>query len=314
MKPNRLHTNLRHNLGREIVAALADPTVVEIMLNPDGKLWIEHLGQPMQLAGKIPAEKAGLILSLVASSLDTTVTPANPIVEGELPLDGSRFEGMLPPIVSAPAFSIRKKASSVFTLEQYLSANILTGEQRALLLKAIESRWNILVVGGTGSGKTTLVNALIDHLASVFQEDRVVILEDTAELQSNSPNSVFLRTSDHVSMQRLVKTTMRLRPDRILVGEVRDSAALDLLKAWNTGHPGGIATVHANSVSGGLIRMEQLIGEATPAPMQALIAEAVDLVVFITRTNAAPGRKVTEIAQLGGFAAGTNQYQLEYLS
>jgi type IV secretion system protein VirB11 len=314
MKNERLHSNLRHNLGLDIVAALADPTVVEIMLNPDGKLWIEHLGSPMRFVDKIPAEKAGLILSLVASSLDTTITASNPIVEGELVLDGSRFEGMLPPIVSAPSFTIRKKASSVFTIEQYLKAGIITSSQQTVIADAIEAHKNILVVGGTGSGKTTLVNGLIDHLANVCQTDRLVILEDTSELQSTSPNAFFLRTSDHVNMQRLVKATMRLRPDRILVGEVRDSAALDLLKAWNTGHPGGVATVHANSVSGGLVRMEQLIAEASPAPMQMLIAEAVDLILFITRTPEAPGRKVTGIANLNGFNTTTNQYDLEYLS
>ena len=301
MKNERLHSNLRHNLGLDIVAALTDPTVVEIMLNPDGKLWIEHLGAPMKFVGNIPAEKAGLILSLVASSLDTTITATNPIVEGELVLDGSRFEGLLPPIVSAPSFTIRKKASSVFSIGQYVKAGIIDLTQANLIAKALRGRKNILVVGGTGSGKTTLVNALIDELSHACQSDRLVILEDTSELQSTSPNAFFLRTSDHVNMQRLVKATMRLRPDRILVGEVRDSAALDLLKAWNTGHPGGVSTVHANSVSGGLVRMEQLIAEASPAPMQMLIAEAVDLILFITRTPETPGRKVTEIATLNGF-------------
>lgn len=159
-----------------------------------------------------------------------------------------------------------------------------------------------------------MVNGCIDHLAGVCPEDRLVILEDTAELQSNSDNTVFLRTSDHVTMQRLVKATMRLRPDRILVGEVRDGAALDLLKAWNTGHPGGIATVHANSVRGGLVRLEQLIAEASPAPMQALISEAVDIIVFITRTANAPGREVSQMAILNGYDSTTHQYDLEYLS
>ncbi len=311
----RLRASLEHNLGPVIMAALRDPEVVEIMLNPDQTLWIERLGQDMVQHGTLAPAQGRLIVSLVASALDTTVTPERPIVEGELPPlaagGGSRFEGLLPPIVAGPSFTIRKRASKVFTLDEYVDSGILAPEARIVLDEAVASRRNILVVGGTGSGKTTFVNALIDGIATQCPEDRLVLLEDTAELQSRSPNTVFLRTSDGVGMQRLVKVTMRLRPTRILVGEVRDGAALDLLKSWNTGHPGGVATVHAGSAAGGLIRLEQLIAEATPAPMRTLIAEAVDLVVCIERTPA--GRRVSEIVRVRSLDPKTLSYDLEYL-
>jgi type IV secretion system protein VirB11 len=306
---NRLLANLEHNLGPVVMSALQDPDVVEIMLNPDGKLWIEKLGQEMRLASTIEPSQGRLIISLIASGLETVVTAENPIVEGELPLDGSRFEGLLPPVVSGPSFTIRKKASKVFTLENYIEAGILSPDQASSIRQAIQNRLNILVVGGTGSGKTTLVNACIHALAELCPNDRLLVLEDTMEIQSESPNTVFFHTSDHVDMRRLVKVTMRYRPTRIIVGEVRDGAALDLLKAWNTGHPGGIATVHANSAAEGLDRLEELIAEATPAPKQKLIGKSVGLVIFIERT---PGsRRITEILKVTGYDAGIHQYHTE---
>ena len=308
---NRLLANLEHNLGPVIMQSLCDPDVVEIMLNPDGNLWIEKLGQDMQQVSSLPPAQVRLIISLVASGLETVVTTENPIVEGELPLDGSRFEGLLPPVVSGPSFTIRKKASRVFSLEDYVAAGILNTECLVAIHTALVKRKNILVVGGTGSGKTTLVNALIHALSDLCPDDRLLILEDTMELQSRSKNAVFFRTSDFVGMSRLVKVTMRYRPDRIIVGEVRDGAALDLLKAWNTGHPGGIATVHANSATEGLDRLEELIAEATPAPKQKLIGKSVGLVIFIER--APGGRRVSEILEVIGHEAGINQYLTEVL-
>lgn len=288
------------------MSALRDPDVVEIMLNPDGNLWIEKLSQEMRLVSKIEPAQGRLIISLIASGLETVVTVENPIVEGELPLDGSRFEGLLPPVVSGPSFTLRKKASRVFTLENYIDAGILGPDLASFIRKAIQDRLNILVVGGTGSGKTTLVNAFIHALAEQCPDDRLLILEDTMELQSKSPNTVFFRTSDHVDMRRLVKVTMRYRPTRIIVGEVRDGAALDLLKAWNTGHPGGIATVHANSAEEGLYRLEELIAEATPAPKQRLVAHAVHLIVFIERVPG--GRRITEVLRINGYNAQEQAY------
>ena len=310
---NRLLASLEHNLGSTIVSALRDPDVVVIMVNPDCQIWIEKLGEEMKAVSEMNIEQARLVLSLVASGLGTTVNPEKPIIEGELPLDGSRFEGLLPPIVSAPSFTIRKKASRVFAIDEYIRQGIMPAFLLEVFRSALVSRRNILVVGGTGSGKTTLVNALILTLAGLCPEDRLLILEDTMELQSKSPNTVFLRTSDHVDMRRLVKVTMRYRPTRIIIGEVRDGAALDLLKAWNTGHPGGIATVHANSAAEGLDRVEELIAEATTAPKQKLIGKSINIVVFIERAPGNVGRRISEVLSVTGYDAKNHKYQTEVI-
>jgi P-type conjugative transfer ATPase TrbB len=296
---HRLQEKLRRELGPELCALLEAPDVLEIMLNPDGQLWAEHLGQGMSLVGSMNAAQAESLMATVAATLRTTITRENPILECELPLDGSRFEALIPPVVSSPIFTIRRKASKVFSLDDYVTAGILTEAQRKSIAAAVASRQNILVVGGTGTGKTTLTNAIIDQMVQSTPQHRLVIIEDTAEIQCAASNAVILRATDTVDMLRLLKATMRLRPDRILVGEVRGAEALALLKAWNTGHPGGVATVHANHALAGLIRLEQLISEATPAPMQTLIAEAVDLIVFITKT--ATSRRVEEVIAVKGF-------------
>ncbi len=235
---------------------LSEPDVVELMLNPDGALWLDQLGQPMRCVGSMQSTTAESFIATVAATLRATVTRENPILECELPeewpFDGSRFEALLPPVVSGPVFSIRRKASSVFTLEEYERHGIMTPRQRAAIAAAVAGRQNILVVGGTSTGKTTLTNAIIDHMVRATPRHRLVIIEDTAEIRCTAPNAVILRATDTVSMQRLLKATMRLRPDRIIVGEVRGGEALAMLKAWNTGHPGGVCTVHANHARAGL--------------------------------------------------------------
>lgn len=312
---DRLVNNLLHNMGPAIVGALEDERVLEIMVNPDGKLWIERLGEEMFAVGNISPNQTSIIISLVASALDTTVTKESPIVEGELPktypLSGSRFEGVFPPVVEEPSFTIRKKASQVFPLEEYVETGIMTAEVMDSIKTAVSQKKNIVVIGGTGSGKTTLVNAIIKSMAELAPTDRLVIIEDTAELQSHSPNTIILRSSDHTSIQTLVRATMRLRPDRILVGEVRGGEALELIKSWNTGHPGGVATVHADSAAKGLQRIGDLISEASTSPMPHLIGSAVDFLIFIQRTKT--GRTVSEIATVDGFNPATQQYILEYI-
>lgn len=286
--------SLKHNFGETVIQALEDDNVIEIMLNDDGRLWLDTFDNGMMPVSEINPSAAAGILSQVASMLGTVVTKDQPIVEGELPIDGSRFEGLFPPVVANPTFTIRKKATKIFTLENYVNAGIMAPDQRQLICEFITTRKNILVVGGTGSGKTTLTNAILAELAEIAGEDRLVIIEDTNELQCLSKNKVMLRTNQTTNMQHLLKATMRLRPDRIIVGEVRGREALDLLKAWNTGHPGGVCTVHANSCTGGLIRLQQLIAEAVTSPMDDLIKEAIDLVIFIKRTK--QGRKIDDIA------------------
>ncbi len=292
----RITDKLGRELGTDICALLDDPDVSEIMLNPDGKLWVERFSAPMQQFGSMSAAQAESLMGTVASSFKTQITEENPILECELPLGKARFEALIPPIVSGPSFSIRKHAIRVYTLFDYVNHGIMTEAQRIAIEASVAQRKNFMVVGGTGSGKTTLTNAIIRCMVDVSPEHRIVILEDTCELQCTADNYVSMRATKHVSMQKLLKATMRMRPDRIIVGEVRDGAALAMLKAWNTGHPGGVATLHANSAIAGLTRLEQLIGESSALPMQTLIAEAVDLIVFIEKLHG--GRRVKEVIRV----------------
>ena len=199
----------------------------------------------------VDAADAERVIYIVATSVHVTCNRENPILSAELPGTGSRFQGMLPPVTQpGPAFTIRKKASKIFTLSEYVSSGTMTIPQSEFIKRSVREKKNILIAGGTGSGKTTLVNAILCEVAST--EDRVVILEDTQELQCAARDAVFLRSIPNlVSMTELLKSTMRLRPDRIVVGEVRGAEALDLLRAWNTGHPGGCCTVHADSAKKG---------------------------------------------------------------
>ena len=293
---------LRRAMGSEILDPLGDPQVVEIMLNPDGSLWVDRLGAGMQRVASIEPVRALTIVNTVAAMLDAVVTPDRPILECELPLDGSRFEALIPPLVERASFALRKKAALVFALADYVAKGIMTQAQCQAIEDAVADRRNILVSGGTGTGKTTLANAILDAVARFSRDHRIVVIEDTRELQVNAENAVFLRTSDNTDMTRLLRATMRLRPDRIVVGEVRDGSALALLKAWNTGHPGGVGTVHANDASAALIRVGQLIQEAGVPPNPELIAEAVNVVVSIKRT--AEGRRIEEVSLVHGWSAG----------
>jgi type IV secretion system protein VirB11 len=300
---DRRRAMLRTALGHRIAAALADPAVIEIMVNPDGCLRLDRLGEGIVDTGhRLDAAAIERIIRLVASYVRVEAHEHNPIVSAELPphgegLAGERFEGLLPPVSRAPCFAIRKPAAKVFVLEDYISERILTPVQAEILRKALATRRNLLIAGGTSSGKTTLANALLAEIAGL--EERVVLIEDTRELQCAAPDCVALRTKPGiVSLSDLVRSTLRLRPDRIIVGEVRGPEALDLLKAWNTGHPGGIATVHANSAHAALYRLEQLIQEAIAIPPRRLIAEAINMVVFIAGRGLA--RKVQTIAEVKG--------------
>jgi P-type conjugative transfer ATPase TrbB len=306
----RVQEKLRRELGPAICALLTEPDVVEIMLNADGLLWVERLGRDMECFAEMAPQQAEAMMGTIASTLKTTLTRESPILECELPLDGSRFEGLIPPVVSAPVFAIRRKALSIYTLDRYVADGIMTSAQRACLCAAVDTHQNILVVGGTGSGKTTLTNGIIDYTASAWPHERLVIIEDTAEIQSRSRNSVILRATDTVDMLRLLRATMRLRPTRILVGEVRGAEALSLIKAWNTGHPGGVATIHANSAEAALTRMESLVAEATAAPMQKVIAEAVNVIVSIAKT--AQGRKVQDVLRVEGYEQ--HRYRLQSIA
>lgn len=289
---------LRTALGPAIARFLEDPAIVEVMLNPDGRLWIDRLSEGLADTGeRLSAADGERIVRLVAHHVGAEVHPGSPRVSAELPETGERFEGLLPPIVSSPAFAIRKPAVAVFTLDDYVAAGIMTGPQAEALRDAVASRQNILVAGGTSTGKTTLTNALLAEVAKT--DDRVVLIEDTRELQCAAPNLVALRTKDGVvSLSDLVRSSLRLRPDRIPIGEVRGAEALDLLKAWGTGHPGGIGTIHAGTAIGAVRRLEQLIQEAVVTVPRALIAETIDIVAVLSGRGAQ--RRLAELARVDG--------------
>ncbi len=289
---------LRTALGPAIALFLEDPAVIEVMLNPDGRIWVDRLSEGLADTGeRLSAADGERIVRLVAHHVGAEVHARSPRVSAELPETGERFEGLLPPVVAAPVFAIRKPAVAVFTLDDYVTAGIMTGLQAEVLRLNVATRANILVAGGTSTGKTTLTNALLAEVAKT--SDRVVIIEDTRELQCAAPNLVAMRTKDGVAtLSDLVRSSLRLRPDRIPVGEVRGSEALDLLKAWGTGHPGGVGTIHAGTGIGALRRLEQLIQEAVVTVPRALIAETIDLVAVLSGRGTA--RRLTELVRVEG--------------
>lgn len=292
---------LRTALGPHIGGWLDDPTIVEVMLNPDGRLWLDRLADGLIATDQVVrVGDAERIVRLVAHHVGVEVHPQHPRVSAELPT-GERFEGLLPPVVAAPTFAIRKPAVAVFTLADYVAGGVLSADAAEALRQAVADRRNILVAGGTSTGKTTLVNALLAEVAKTA--DRVVLIEDTRELQCAAPNLVALRTKDGVaSLSELVRSSLRLRPDRIPIGEVRGAEALDLLKAWGTGHPGGIGTIHAGSAIGALRRLEQLVQEAVVTVPRALIAETIDLIAVLAGRGAE--RRLVELAIVDGLEPG----------
>jgi len=308
---DRQRTMLRTAMGPAIATALTDPAVIEVMVNPDGRLWIDRHGDGRIDTGeRLEASEAERIIRLVASHIGQECHRDRPVVSAELPESGERFEGLLPPVSPSPCFAIRKLAKVLYRLSEYVDAQIMSPLQAKALREAVEAQKNIVVVGGTSSGKTTLVNALLAEVAE--SGDRVILIEDTRELHCAAEDCVSLRTKPGVAaLSDLVRSTLRLRPDRIIVGEVRGPEALDMLKAWNTGHPGGITTLHANSAHAGLYRLEQLIQEAVVTVPRRLIAEAIDIVVFLKGRGS--GRRVETVAALEGLTSG-GDYRLKPLT
>jgi type IV secretion system protein VirB11 len=292
---------LKREFGPVLCSLFNDQTVIEIMLNSDGKLWVERLGADMEEIGTMGASQAESLMGTLASLKREVLTERNPRLSCELPKEflGARFQGSIPPVVKAPSFAIRKRAVAVFTLQEYVKQGIMTNAQREVIEEAVRDRKNVLIAGGTGSGKTTLTNAVVQHITDICPSDRIMTLEDTRELQCTARNAEAMLTTEEVGMTALLKDTLRYRPDRILVGEVRDGAALDLLMAWNTGHPGGICTVHSNSALSAMTRMELLIGMAVVGPMQMLIADAVNLIVYIEKCSGS--RRIKEIVRVTGY-------------
>jgi len=322
----RLEVKLRRELGEQVLQLLSGQLTEDILLNPDGSLWVKQMGQGFSRIGEMPAAQAASALGTIAAWRGTVLNHEHPILETELPIDGSRFEGIVSPVVRRPVFAIRLRPRKIFSLNDYEADGILTDSNDPLnrlrrrddfldgvrglkhadvIRAAVRARKNILVVGSTGSGKTTLVNGILDSLAELTPHDRVISIEDTTELQCPVKNYLDLRAVGKVTMLECLRACMRLKPTRIVVGEVRGAEAHTLLKAWNTGHPGGAATVHANDALSGLIRLESLVAEATSAPQQTLIAEAVDVVVFVDEESSVKaGRKVREVLLVTGYSNG----------
>lgn len=308
-RAKRVSEKLEREFGPLVFACLREPDVFDIILNPDGVLWVERLGSAPERLGEMPSHQAEALIATIAAETGTIVTADSPLIECELPIDGSRFAALIPPIVSAPCFAIRRKAGKILRLADYVAGGVMTEAQASRLSRAVEERRNIVIAGGTGSGKTTLANALIAHMAEAMPGDRLVVIEDTPEIQCAAPNALIMRATSNVSLMRLVRASMRFSPKRIIVGEVRGGEALELIKAWNTGHPGGIATIHANSAKEGLIRLEDLVREVTAAPMRQTIGAAVHLILFIAKTER--GRRVEELVRVEGVDQGEYQTFVE---
>ena len=327
----RLDGKLRRELGKSILSLLEEEDVEDILLNPDSSLWVKRRSAGFVLSGTLSPATAASALGTVAAWRGTVLNHDHPILETELPLDGSRFEGVVAPVVRQPVFAIRLRPRKVFTLNEYETAGILTSKEDTsnrgrqqqdfalaarglphaeIIRAAVRERKNILVVGATGSGKTTLLNAILDAIAELTPFDRVISIEDTTELQCRVRNYLDLRAVGNITMLECLRASMRLKPTRIVVGEVRGAEAHTLLKAWNTGHPGGLGTIHANGALLGLTRLESLVAEGTHAPQQRLIAETVDLVIFVDpEPSLQAGRKVREMLLVTGWKEG--HYEVE---
>jgi type IV secretion system protein VirB11 len=309
----RLDAKLKRELGIVVVEALENPDVLEICVNSDGYVWVEEKKKHLYDTGETLAPSSLVAaLGTIAAMNGMELNESNPVLEGRLPLDGSRVEGTVPPTTpDGPSMTIRKHASAIFPLSQYVDEGRISPEAADYLRKAIRDEKNILVAGGTSSGKTTFVNALIRELLQIAPQDRLIVIEDTLELQCATKNKQNFVASEAVTMRKLLRTAMRYRPDRIIIGEVRGGEALDLLKSWNTGHSGGLATVHANDAPAALLRLELLISEVSVSPMSALIAEAINVVVYM-REFGRIGRQVTEIIQVTGYRKGEYKFETVY--
>ena len=290
---------LKTALGQTILDLMDDDKVIEVMLNPDGQLIVDRLNEGKSFAGvTIDAPQAENIVKLVASYKNHVADKQTPMIASDLPILGARFQGWLPPVVKTACFAIRKRATHVFTLDHYIEQGALSPDAAQYLQDAVQKRFNMIIVGGTSSGKTTFANALLHELRKT--DDRVLVMEDLPELQVHAPDVVTMTTTPQVNMTDLVKGALRMRPDRIIIGEVRDGAALDLLKAWNTGHPGGLCTLHANSIESAPFRLEDLLQEVVVKASKHLITQAVDLIVHLERDRSGL-RKVKAISELTGY-------------
>ncbi len=307
---------LRRYLGPTILAALADEDVTEVYVNPqDAAIRFDTRSRGKVGDGPtIDPHRVEMFLNAVAARLGVTLTNTTPRLEAELPLGAfvpGRLQGFIPPVSSGPAFNIRKPPCRVYSLEEYVEAGILSPAQRDAVRLAVGERHSVLIVGGTNTGKTTLANAVLREITERFPQDRLVLLEDTVELQCAALDHLALRTTANVSLADLVRSALRTSPDRIIVGEVRGAEALDLLDAWATGHPGGVATLHASSAEGALLRLDRLAQRANVPPQTALVAEAIQLIVVLDGGNGR--RRAVDVANVAGLDA-EGRFALHHLT
>lgn len=282
---DRLVNMLANAMGVAIGDLLDDPLIEELRANPDGRLWYAREGGRQDTGKVLSAVARRRLINIVAHAVGVTVDENNPSFPAELPESGYRFHAVIPPqSPDGPTFVIRKKPTKVFSLEDYVAQQIMTDEQAAYIRQAVANRDNILVGGGTGSGKTTLTNAILKEIGRVA--GRVLTVEDTLELQVEADEVVrqrMVRNGNAVrrTIQDVVRDMLRLSPDRIIVGEVRGPEAIDMIQGWNTGHPGGVATIHCNSAPDAMERLEDLLiqGGYTPVPRQ--LAKVINVILFV---------------------------------
>lgn len=301
---------LEHNMGRSIMHYMHDDNVTEVIVNPDGKLWIDTFDKGFQDTGVVmEAEDTKRIIYAVADLAGQVIDVKNdPALQAHIPesrlFANCRFQGLLPMIVEAPSFNIRKHAKKILTLDEYVAQGTMSERQREVIMEAIHGKKNIIVAGGTGSGKTTLVNAVLAEISKL--DERIVTIEDTRELKCSAENFVALNTTDSVDMDNLLRKTLRLSPNRIVVGEIRGKEALTLIDAWSTGHRGGCSTVHSDSATDTLFRLEDLVSRVSISAQQAGIARAIDVVIYIAKR--AIRRSVDEVLSIDGWDRERHEY------
>ena len=306
---NRLIEYFYDALGNENKKLLEEDDIIELYTNNDRKIWVDTLSKGRYFTGKyMEASESMRIIQSVADYTDKIVDKTCPFISAELPGTGSRFQGVIPPIVDNPVFNIRKKGIKIFTLDDYVKSGSLTVNQKEIIIEAVNAKKNILIVGATSTGKTTFANAVIAEIAKTG--DRLIIMEDTKEIQSVAEDTLRLLTSDFASMLDLFKSSMRQRPDRLIAGEVRGAEALNMLIGWNSGHPGGLCTLHSDDARGGLRQLEQYVQIKSVSAQEKLIALAVNLIVVLKKVNGI--RKIVEITKVNGWKNG--EYILEQIA
>lgn len=310
MKDNTRFNERLDFLFKDIKPYLVNDDVCEIMVNDDSKIWIDTFSKGLVYTGKILTNDiVSNIIVQIANHSHKICNKDNPLLEAEIL--NMRFQGFLSPdIVKNSSFCIRKHAKKIFNLDDYVHNKTMTKYQQEIIIQAIYNRKNIIVAGGTGSGKTTLVNALLFEIAKL--NNRVIIIEDTKELKCDAQNKLALISTKTTSMEDLLRATLRSRPDRIIVGEVRGSEAFTLINAWSTGHKGGISTVHSNSAFHTLTRIETLVGFGTDKVQPSIIVDAIDVIIYIKKTPT--GRVIEEIRKVITYDKKKEEYITEKLA